>query len=607
MEITDESDLETLSSGPTDSNKPNNSIPAPPEDNFYSPQNRPFYAKSPYKPLDPTQQQIRLLKFLPSNDDEVLSFALLDNRPLESVRSRYTALSYCAGDPRKTKAIYVNGARFNAFANLEYALREVVQYWRKNGMNAEEELLWVDQVCINQSNPDERSHQVGQMRDIYTAADRVLIALETEEMEPRSGIGIEWLLEIKRGFDILLPNKPNQEWMFDFLVTSFSHARFQDGFLDFYQMICSPWWQRGWIYQEFVVASEANFLYGGASVSWRDMHTVLYDLVDEKKTPFRALLIRVNQWWGRDSGRLYESIMMHDQPSNKQLSQLRQCRDDSKLFETVYLLMRRKHFWKGPTGLMGWLESSQTCQTSDPRDRVYAFLGLAHPQYNIIPDYSPSNTIEKLTLEVARKVLEAEGTLDFLTYVRERPYRDSGARPSWVPDLNKLHSNKGSIFDGEKAGTLENPKLTRVNASINDSGAILTVEGIRLDTMPCGRPVLIWRPDVHAVHDTGSLSTVNGLFVKPPATARSITFKKGTCVWWFPGSSFVAVLAPEVSVHTQPLPNNHHWRFLCTSSLMSLRYQRGGWANSVTKLVLDGDLDGLLAMEDMTKEVIEIH
>ena len=118
MEITDESDLETLSSGPTYSNKPNNSIPAPPEDNFYSPQNRPFYAKSPYKPLDPTQQQIRLLKFLPSNDDEVLSFALLDNRPLESVRSRYTALSYCAGDPRKTKAIYVNGARFNAFANL---------------------------------------------------------------------------------------------------------------------------------------------------------------------------------------------------------------------------------------------------------------------------------------------------------------------------------------------------------------------------------------------------------------------------------------------------------------------------------------------------------
>ncbi|KAN0117718.1 HET domain containing protein [Hyaloscypha variabilis] len=602
METDDESDWETISSGSTDSNKPNNSIPAPPEDNFYSPQNRPFYAQSPYKPLDPTQQQIRLLQFLPSNEDGILSFALLDNRPLELVRSRYTALSYCGGDPRKTKAVYVNEARFNAFANLEYTLREVVEYWRKNEMNAEEELLWVDQVCINQSDPGERSHQVGQMRDIYAAASRVLIALGTEDVGGRSGLGIKWVLEVTQEFQA---SEMNPDQSFEFLVTNLSDEKFQDGFIDFHQMIRSPWWQRGWIYQEFILASEAIFLYGGASVSWQDMYNAFYELLDQGQTESGVIPIGAFMWWGLDSERLYEiiNVRLHDRQSNKRQSQLRQCREDSKLLETAYLLMQRKYYWKAPTGLIGWLDSCQTCQTSDPRDRIYAFLGLAHPQYNIIPDYSPSNTMDNLVLEVFRKVLEAEGTLDFLNYVGERQlnasghYLDSSARPSWVPDLNELRIKKGFYFDLVEDGAIGHPKSTRINASIDDSGTILTVEGIRLDTIPRKLSRFIECKD-------SFFNTMRGLLVK---WAWHVIVRKGTSLWWFPGSSFVAVLAPKESVPTRPLPKGRHWRLLYTSFLVSLHYERDGWAKSVTRLVLDGDLDGLLAMNGVTKEVIKIH
>jgi hypothetical protein len=94
---------------------------APVYDNFYSPQNQTFYAQSPYEYLDATEHQIRLLKPLPLGNDGIPSFTLLDNCPLDSVRSCYTALSYCAGDPKQTEAINVNGAKFNAFANLSYA------------------------------------------------------------------------------------------------------------------------------------------------------------------------------------------------------------------------------------------------------------------------------------------------------------------------------------------------------------------------------------------------------------------------------------------------------------------------------------------------------
>jgi hypothetical protein len=85
-ETAGESDWETASN---DSNK---SSLAPAQDIFDSPENRTFYLPSPHKVLDSTQLQIRLLEFLSSNDDGVLSFTLLDNCYLDSVHLAYIAL-----------------------------------------------------------------------------------------------------------------------------------------------------------------------------------------------------------------------------------------------------------------------------------------------------------------------------------------------------------------------------------------------------------------------------------------------------------------------------------------------------------------------------------
>lgn len=46
---------------------------------------------------------------------------------------------------------------------------------------ASHNLLWVDAVCINQSNVDERNHQVGLMDRIYRKATRVYVCIEDPE------------------------------------------------------------------------------------------------------------------------------------------------------------------------------------------------------------------------------------------------------------------------------------------------------------------------------------------------------------------------------------------------------------------------------------------
>jgi hypothetical protein len=59
------------------------------------------------------------------------------------MRRKYSALSYCAGDPKKIKETLINGTGFNIFANLGEALDEVRYFWKEHG-GGKELLLWVD-------------------------------------------------------------------------------------------------------------------------------------------------------------------------------------------------------------------------------------------------------------------------------------------------------------------------------------------------------------------------------------------------------------------------------------------------------------------------------
>jgi hypothetical protein len=62
----------------------------------------------------------------------------------------------------------VNSQASNINSNLEQALYHV----RKDDKVRK---LWVDMICINQADVQEKSQEIPKMRDIYRRADRVLI------------------------------------------------------------------------------------------------------------------------------------------------------------------------------------------------------------------------------------------------------------------------------------------------------------------------------------------------------------------------------------------------------------------------------------------------
>ncbi|RKK58750.1 hypothetical protein BFJ69_g17370 [Fusarium oxysporum] len=83
---------------------------------------------------------------------------------------QYEALSYCWGSNLLTSTITVNEKVLFITENLAEALQHL------RGMD-EDRILWIDAICIDQSNIPERGHQVVCMSQIYNRADRVLIWL----------------------------------------------------------------------------------------------------------------------------------------------------------------------------------------------------------------------------------------------------------------------------------------------------------------------------------------------------------------------------------------------------------------------------------------------
>jgi hypothetical protein len=135
-----------------------------------------------YHPLDDSDNEIRLLRLHPGEDNEsiavdIIHVSLNDN-------PRYLALSYVWGSTEVLHQISVNGKPKTVGLNLYLALKYLRNMKGQIGEHANA-LWWIDALSIDQSNYVERGHQVRVMKDIYTRAEKVMVWLgpPTEESE----------------------------------------------------------------------------------------------------------------------------------------------------------------------------------------------------------------------------------------------------------------------------------------------------------------------------------------------------------------------------------------------------------------------------------------
>jgi hypothetical protein len=208
-----------------------------------------------YTSLDSAVREIRLLKLHPREftSDLVCSFIYGSIGHL----APYEALSYVWGSQDYKSLVILSGYDWHVTPSLAAALRRLRS-------ETEPLTLWIDQLCINQEDDEERNSQVGLMRDIYAGAKRVLVWLG--ESTPAS----------EKIFDVLPHVNPAQfeDEAIAYNVLQLRNVREWTRAV----ITCiffNPWWQRVWIIQEIAYAQDALVLCGARSATWRTVSGVI--------------------------------------------------------------------------------------------------------------------------------------------------------------------------------------------------------------------------------------------------------------------------------------------------------------------------------------------
>lgn len=152
-----------------------------------------------------TTRSVRMLSLEEELDDgtPTVSCCLVEVS-LNDPNLHYQALSYVWGSAKPTSDIFVNGGKLGVTRNLEKVLRQL----RTNKFYCSDRqcdcfqkpdspvplnyhftfpsFLWIDAICIDQDNKEERAQQVTLMREIYRRASQVLVWLgpATEQTVP---------------------------------------------------------------------------------------------------------------------------------------------------------------------------------------------------------------------------------------------------------------------------------------------------------------------------------------------------------------------------------------------------------------------------------------
>ncbi|KAK5662486.1 hypothetical protein OQA88_8397 [Cercophora sp. LCS_1] len=126
-----------------------------------------------YQPLSQSDQ-IRVLKVSPATDGDTEISTTFEIQSLaKNAFPNFEALSYMWGDQTERATISLDGTPFSVSRHLQGTIKALRD-------TTEPRYLWIDAICINQTDIKERNQQVQLMRVIYQRAKTVLVWLDRE-------------------------------------------------------------------------------------------------------------------------------------------------------------------------------------------------------------------------------------------------------------------------------------------------------------------------------------------------------------------------------------------------------------------------------------------
>lgn len=392
------------------------------------------------RPLSTDRPTFRLLELDLSIDvasvDNIVLHARLDTYDLRDGLD-YDALSYTWGADDVLARIKVNDEWTLVRQNLLKALQQLRLNQRKT-VNSRK--LWVDALCINQSDNVEKSHQVMLMRDIYVNASRVLAWLG--EPDGLSAVAFDTL----ERFAVDDGTQDGSATYRDIQDTAKERKVAVQLFLE------RSYFVRMWTIQEVVVARKVTVYCGSLALDYDRMHNATRRMTGSGFYPFsRATtnLTYVGNW---------------------RASYLEMSAPD-----------REENF-----GLRLFLDSRDRIAT-DPRDKIYSLRGIANTALTAAIKVNYDNSVERVYTDFCKRVLRIRPDLLILSAVilRHRTTSIFGL-PSFVPDWSLPKYGGGVLqryYRFKPAHLFRAAGATTPHVIMEEHSDVINLEGLRVDTV----------------------------------------------------------------------------------------------------------------------------
>jgi hypothetical protein len=349
-----------------------------------------------YTGLKREKTQIRLVAIFPGVAADPICCRIIVAE-LQSL-PEYTAASYTwateTGDSSKLREIYVatdhsseNDKRLiKVTRNCESTLKQL-------RLVNEERTVWIDAVCIDQSDVDERSHQVRLMDRIYESAVKVEICIETLQEDytgaifllnrsylPRTSLHRDYDDEVAREHDsssilersqkrCMYRQRKYESAMQSGLGHDFSSP---EGRKEAYKQLAAlfelSYFSRVWVVQEVLFA--------------------------------RTAILHINNHIVPLTGEILEQVQRNAEQKSIAISRL----------------SHWVSIWNRNTGIFSCLTMSLGCSASDPRDQIYAITSLLQPHIRDMIKIDYQLDLQAVYMSAIVACIAECGDLDLLVY-----------------------------------------------------------------------------------------------------------------------------------------------------------------------------------------------
>jgi hypothetical protein len=406
-----------------------------------------------YTKVESADGEIRLLKLAWSTQTDCFDVELV-HVSLATCEIPYLAISYAwidGDDGAKPSKVFFDK---DTFLDIGGPVNTILRTLLRPGECIH---LWIDGICINQKNVDEKGLQVMLMEKIYSQAEQVVISLgQSDSLTDKA---MDFIVPLQHALvNISHPSFGTA------LASGLEAFRYLRAGIDLSPAPWSAlnalfnrnWWNRTWVIQEVALGSEPLFVCGDRAVEWEVMVQAM------KGVLLHGVLARMFSTNAKDPTVPTAKPIV----AATNLSQM--------------ALARYKVKTKKLSSFQETLVDMAGFGVTNPVDRVYGMLGISREEdrKELKPNYSA--TVQQVYIDTARCLL---GRKDSILILHRAGLGNSKRLelPSWVPDWSSLETTTTLAFGRGwakyNASGSHTPQI-----SIGDDN-ILVIDGVIVDVI----------------------------------------------------------------------------------------------------------------------------